>query len=113
VSELIKEGAPILRHANTTVGMMCDQARFTKKFTKFGYKKVPVVNATGYWSEICHEMLRRFPKFPFVSAYFDRADGKKQWSLRSRTNEDFDVSAIATMLGGGGHKHASGFTEKA
>jgi nanoRNase/pAp phosphatase (c-di-AMP/oligoRNAs hydrolase) len=32
------------------------------------------------------------------------------WSLRS--NEDFDVSAIAKEFGGGGHKNAAGFETK-
>lgn len=39
--------------------------------------------------------------------YFERGDGKMQFSLRSRN--DVDVSAIAKEYGGGGHKNAAGF----
>lgn len=108
---LAKEGVPILRHVNTTVGMMCDQSFMTDKFSFSGHGAIPCVNATGYWNEVCHEMLKRYPQYPFVSAFFKRSDGKTQWSLRSRTTEDFDVTEIAKQLKGGGHKHAAGFTE--
>jgi oligoribonuclease NrnB/cAMP/cGMP phosphodiesterase (DHH superfamily) len=110
-SKLIEEGGPILRHINTTVGMMCDQTFYSTKFLVLGCGVVPCVNATGYWNEVCHELLARNPQFPFVTTFFKRADGKTQWSLRSRTTEDFDVTRIAKEFGGGGHKHASGFTE--
>lgn len=39
--------------------------------------------------------------------YFERGDGVMQFSLRSRN--DVDVSAIAKLLGGGGHTNAAGF----
>ncbi len=39
--------------------------------------------------------------------WFERADNKIQFSLRSRG--DLDVSEIARQFGGGGHKNAAGF----
>lgn len=39
--------------------------------------------------------------------WFERHDGLVQFSLRS--NGDIDVSKIATLHGGGGHKNAAGF----
>lgn len=39
--------------------------------------------------------------------WFERGDGKIQFSLRSRN--DIDVSKIAKLFGGGGHKNAAGF----
>jgi hypothetical protein len=44
---------------------------------------------------------------PFSIGWFQRGDGKYHYSLRSRGN--FDVSALATKYGGGGHKNAAGF----
>lgn len=44
----------------------------------------------------------------FGVCWFDRFDGKRQWSLRS-TDAGIDVSEIAKQFGGGGHKHAAGF----
>lgn len=39
--------------------------------------------------------------------WFERGDGRVQFSLRS--NGDIDVSRIAVRFGGGGHKNAAGF----
>jgi nanoRNase/pAp phosphatase (c-di-AMP/oligoRNAs hydrolase) len=53
------------------------------------------------------ELLKRHPDAPFAAIYFDRGDGKRQWSLRSR--EDFDVSRVARRFANGGHRQAAGF----
>lgn len=42
-------------------------------------------------------------------AWFERADGIVQFSLRSRGKDAADVSAIAKKYGGGGHFNAAGF----
>lgn len=44
----------------------------------------------------------------FAASYYDRADGQRVFSLRSIG--DFDVSEIAKIYGGGGHKNAAGFS---
>lgn len=46
---------------------------------------------------------------PFGACYFDRADGKRSFSLRSRGDGGMDVSEIAKGYGGGGHRNAAGF----
>lgn len=43
----------------------------------------------------------------FGACFFQRRDGLWQYSLRSR--DDFDVSEVAKLFGGGGHKNAAGF----
>lgn len=43
----------------------------------------------------------------FGLCYFEGSNGEYLYSLRSRG--DFDVSAIAKLYGGGGHKNAAGF----
>ena len=73
-----------------------------------GFHCVPVVNCTVFVSETCHEMLELYPEAKFVAAYFDDRKGQRVWSLRSR--KDFDVSAVAKSMGGGGHPQAAGFT---
>lgn len=74
----------------------------------FAGHKVPCVNATALNSEIAGELARGRP---FAACYFDdlRA-GKRVWSLRSEKDVGIDVSVIARSLGGGGHRHAAGFT---
>ncbi len=66
---------------------------------------VPIVNATTLFSEIAGELAKGEP---FAVCYFDRQDGKRQWSLRSAAN-GIDVAQIAKQFGGGGHKNAAGF----
>ncbi len=66
-----------------------------------------MVNVTVFSSEVGEELLKRFKKAPFSISYYDRADGQRHWSLRSRP--DFDVSVLARKHGGGGHKQAAGF----
>jgi oligoribonuclease NrnB/cAMP/cGMP phosphodiesterase (DHH superfamily) len=55
------------------------------------------------------ELLARYPDAPFAATWFTRKDGMTVYSLRSRIGSDTDVGAIAKSMGGGGHKHASGF----
>lgn len=69
--------------------------------------RVLAVNATVLFSEIAGELAKGRP---FGACYFDRADGKRQWSLRSDEN-GIDVSALARAHGGGGHVRAAGFEE--
>lgn len=65
------------------------------------------VNATVLFSEIAGELAK---DRPFGACYFDRQDGKRQWSLRSRDG-GLDVSEIAKAHGGGGHPQAAGYEE--
>lgn len=67
---------------------------------------VPVVNATEFQSEIGHLLCRMHPDAPF-SAICRMTVTETIWSLRSIG--DFDVSAVASSLGGGGHRNAAGF----
>lgn len=69
--------------------------------------QVKVVNATVLFSEIAGELAKGMP---FGACYFDRNDGKRQWSLRS-TAEGLNVAEIAKQYGGGGHAQAAGFEE--
>lgn len=69
--------------------------------------QIKAVNATVLFSEIAGELAKGAP---FGACYFDRFDGKRQWSLRSDDN-GLDVSLIAKAHGGGGHQHAAGFEE--
>ena len=56
-------------------------------------------------SEVAGELAA---KTDFGACYFEVEQGRWQYSLRSRG--DFDVSEVAKVFGGGGHKGAAGFT---
>jgi hypothetical protein len=71
--------------------------------------RVPCVNVPQVDVSEVHDYLltKRFPDAKFSIAWWVRADGKFQYSLRSRS--DFDVSELAKEQGGGGHAQAAGF----
>jgi oligoribonuclease NrnB/cAMP/cGMP phosphodiesterase (DHH superfamily) len=98
---LIPEGRAILRYQSKVVEQHIAHARLAK----VGGHEVFTVNATCLFSEIAGELARGRP---FGVAYFDRADGKRQFSLRSR-EDGIDVSEVAKRFGGGGHAAAAGF----
>lgn len=73
---------------------------------------VPVYNLPGFMiSDALNTALERHPECPYAVGFITLPD-KTIYSLRSRTTEDIDVEVIAKKHGGGGHKHAAGFTVK-
>jgi len=72
-----------------------------------GTFEVPVVNCSANISEVGNALCKLYPDAPFSASYCDRKD-IRSWSLRSIG--DFDVSAIAKIFNGGGHKNAAGFS---
>lgn len=111
VGRMIREGVVALRAQAQRVEVHMSRVFFVT----IGALDVPVVNASTDQSDICHEILKRYPEAPFAACYFDvpseQNDGgkKRVWSLRSEDNR-MDVSEIAKALGGGGHRNAAGFT---
>jgi oligoribonuclease NrnB/cAMP/cGMP phosphodiesterase (DHH superfamily) len=71
------------------------------------YYPVAVVNALYLnISELADE-ASQLPGTDIGLGWFERGDGMTQFSLRSR--HDTDVSVLAKIKGGGGHKNAAGF----
>ena len=98
-----REGAAVLRGVERYCREMAKQARMVE----VAGVVVPVVNAPYInTSELVGYLAEQFG--PFAVGWFQRGDGKYQYSLRSRG--DYDVSAIAKLYGGGGHHNAAGFT---
>lgn len=102
-ARLATEGSAILRSEKQIIDQHVGHARETE----MDGHKVLVVNATVLFSDIAGELAKGRP---FGACYFDRHDGKRQWSLRS-ADDGVDVSEIARAHGGGGHAHAAGFEE--
>lgn len=70
--------------------------------------EVPTVNICQVdCSEVLHQLCISYPNAPFSLYWFKRADGMYQYGMRSIG--DFDVSKVAKLFGGGGHKNAAGF----
>lgn len=98
-----REGAAIRRAERAIVD---SHVRNAREIEMAGHK-ILAVNATVLFSEIAGRLAE---DRPFAACYFDRQDGKRQWSLRSRDG-GVDVSEIAKARGGGGHAQAAGFEE--
>lgn len=102
VVDLIEEGMSIQRYFRGLV----EQAKKHAFIRDIGGHKVPVVNASMFMSsEVAGELSEGHP---FAAVYAETEKGII-WSLRSREN-GVDVSEVAKRFGGGGHKHAAGFT---
>jgi len=101
VQRCAREGEAILRAQDKHVGFMAQNAGKAL----IGGHVVPFINTTTLQSEIVGALAETAT---FACGWFQRADGKFVYSLRSRG--DFDVSAVAKSRGGGGHKNAAGFT---
>lgn len=75
-----------------------------RKFLFHGHA-VPLVNAPQV--DISELLDRLCAGEVFAMGWWQRSDGVFQYSLRSRG--DFDVSELAKLHGGGGHRNAAGF----
>lgn len=105
VLSLMDEGAAILRGHRKNILAMCEHAYFDM----IGNISVPTVNVPYHYASDCaNELLRLHPYAAFAAAWFRRGDGKFQVSLRSEDGRA-DVSEIAKVYGGGGHRNAAGF----
>ena len=106
VAGLKREGVTTLR---LTSMMASDMAKAARWMT-VGGEFVPVANATVFYSEVGEALCEMHPGIPFAAYYMDRADGMRQWGLRTK-KDDVDVSEIAKKYGGGGHRAAAGFVQ--
>lgn len=69
---------------------------------------IPVAHAPyAFASDLAHELLKKHTEAPFAAVVVD-AYGGRTYSLRSEDARQ-DVSEVARMFGGGGHRNAAGF----
>lgn len=102
------EGAAILRFKTQKVNEICEHAVMLPKLGD--YENIPAVNCPYVFaSDVGSRLLELHPEAPLSAYWFYRKDSVWQWGLRSRQGTDVDVSAVAKLYGGGGHKHAAGF----
>jgi oligoribonuclease NrnB/cAMP/cGMP phosphodiesterase (DHH superfamily) len=95
-------GRAVLKYLDNYIHVVGGQAI---RQTFAGHDDIPVVNAPYMnTSELVGKLSE---DAPFAVGWFQRGDGRYQFSLRSRG--DFDVSEVAKRFGGGGHKNAAGF----
>lgn len=109
VATLVQSGLAMSKLQQQQVKTICAKANL---ISLAGFQ-IPAVNTCLYFSEVPQHLLTIFPEAKFAAYFYDYQgdDGwLRQWGLRSRG--DFDVSEIARLYGGGGHKSAAGFVQK-
>jgi oligoribonuclease NrnB/cAMP/cGMP phosphodiesterase (DHH superfamily) len=101
--ELIVAGEAILRYRQ----ILIDQhTKYARPIRLCGFNGLAAACTAG---EIISEVAEKLAELcDFGACYFDKGDGYRVYSLRSRNGTD--VSAIAKSFGGGGHRAAAGFT---
>lgn len=104
LDDLVEHGRSIRQYIETYIEKAAQEARVVS----FGGHTVVAVNVPYQnASEMGSYLLERFSSADYGMGYFQRADGRWQYSLRSRSG--FDVSEVAKRFGGGGHAGAAGF----
>lgn len=112
-ADMIQEGRAILRAHNQNVQAALKQARPTSirvLLSEDGFAPVLnglAANAPAFLaSDLGHELANQSGTFGLVWSM--AGNGQVHCSLRS--NGNYDVSAIAKVFGGGGHRNAAGFS---
>lgn len=103
VKQMLKEAPSIMRSREQQI------AAISKNIVWLDIAKhrVPIVNTPIMMSELATAVLNMHPSAKFAGYFFLRDDGRIQVGLRSKG--EFDVSEIAKLYKGGGHKNAAGF----
>lgn len=102
-ANIIAQGEAIERKHFKDIGELLSA---TQRYMVIAGHRVPVANLPYTLASDAANQLAEGN--PFAACYFDRADGQRVFSLRSKP-EGLDVSLIAASYGGGGHARASGF----
>lgn len=103
LGSFLQEGKAILRKQNKDIKELLRQCK--RRMTIAGFD-VPVASLPyTLASDACHIMAEGES---FSACYFD-TETLRKFSLRSKENGE-DVSKIAVLFGGGGHRSASGFS---
>jgi phosphoesterase RecJ-like protein len=125
-AELMKKGARIDKIAHNTAGQKrpsavkawakgLENTRFDSHqalvFSVLTENDLKEIGATDEDLEGFVELLNHIPQAKFALLLRQEGDDVKG-SLRSETHKNVDVSKIAKVFGGGGHKLASGFKLK-
>ena len=104
ILQLMSEGTSILRYHDRLV----EETAKNAVRGRVGSWTVPVIHCPtiAIASDLGHRLAQGEP---FAAIYTEREDGTRVYQLRS-TPEGEDVSEIARLWGGGGHRNAAGFT---
>lgn len=109
LEKLIKKGKVILEYNNNSIKQICKYAVVKFSEIKDKYYMIAYVQSNVLKSDIGNYLVTHlFPNCDFSVTYnYDDLNNVTKFSLRSDDNKE-DVSVISKLLGGGGHRNASG-----
>lgn len=108
VALAIQKGQMYMEYKNTMVKNIMGNCTTIIQEINDKYCLVTYCNSCQHQSDIGNKMLSKFPLTDFACVWSYNLDrGVTTFSLRS-SNDKHDVSQIATMFGGGGHRNAAG-----
>jgi oligoribonuclease NrnB/cAMP/cGMP phosphodiesterase (DHH superfamily) len=103
LEDLRKDGVALSRKQTRDVHEFVRVAM--RRITVAGHD-IPALNVPYFWCSEAGNYMAQGEKF--AASYWD-TEKTRVFSLRS-TEDGMDVSEIASLFGGGGHKHAAGFS---
>ena len=112
----LAEVAPVARSIWQYHMALVKEVASKAEWEEIGGHRVPSVNCIyELGSDVAGALLEQYPEAPFVAYYVvstNKQTGKltKFYGLRSEHHRE-NVSEIAAVLGGGGHRNASGFRQ--
>jgi hypothetical protein len=104
LSDLRQEGTVLRRQQHSTVQRLL-QARHP--LTLLGVEGLAVNAPPQFASDVGEALAHQSGTFGLIYHYHG---GRGRWECSLRSQGDFDVAALASRLGGGGHRNAAGFT---
>ena len=112
IQELIESGKIILKHNNDLINFVCKSSYLLnhKLINQKSYK-IAYLNSNVLKSDLGNYLVENhFPDSDFAVIYhYDGKDNKTIFSLRSLDSK-IDVSEIADLYKGGGHRNAAGLS---
>ncbi len=104
IEALAEQGVPILRAFRVEI----ERALQNTQPIALGTLRIEAVNARAQRAELGHELASR-ARFGVPCGAVYRIEGRRV-DVSLYSVGDFDVAALASALGGGGHKNAAGFS---
>lgn len=105
LDELLVIGKGVQAYFKARVGEVLKQQ--DGHFTTIGAYHVPVANVPHFMASVVAGELAKMVPMMFAATYYNTRT-HRVYSLRSTSN-GMDVSEVAKIYGGGGHRHAAGF----
>lgn len=108
LNDVINDGSKIYSYQVTQVSRLAEKAKFRDVYVQNKKYSIALINSPVYQSELGALLSVKYP-IDFALMYSISPDLEVSLGFRSRSdNTGADVSEIAKVFGGGGHRNASG-----